>query len=96
VILMDAETFAAPPGSRRPSAGGKSQADTFAASLASLGIPAHTLRQGDIQPNLASYGELSRWEFKTLGTGRAIARRTPRIRLSDPQKSGEPGGSRRP
>jgi len=53
-ILMDAETFAAPPGANRPAPTGKSQADAFAAFLASLGIPAHILRLGDIQPYPAS------------------------------------------
>ena len=84
VILIDAETFAAPPGASRLSS---SQTDAFAAFLASLGIPAHTLRRGDIEPNLASYGEISRWEFMTLATGRAIARRRPRARLEGQKKS---------
>ena len=82
VILMDGETFSAPPdtGQAPPS-----QADAFATFLASLGIPAATLRQGDIQLNLAAYGELSRWEFKTLATGRAIASHTPHSRPTGPQ-----------
>jgi uncharacterized protein (DUF58 family) len=92
VILMDAETFAAPPGASQPPTGGKSQVDTFVAFLASLGIPAHTLRQGEIQPNLAAYGELSRWEFKTLATGRAIAHHVPHARYYDPQKPASRAG----
>jgi len=96
VLLMDADTFASPPEAPRPATAGKSRADTFAVFLASSGIPAHTLRQGDIQPNPASYGELSRWEFKTLATGRAIARHTPRTRFDGSQKSGERGKPKRP
>lgn len=89
VILLDAETFAASPGVSRPGSAGKSAA-AFTTFLASLGIPAHTLRKGDIQPYLASYGELNRWEFQTLGTGRAIARRMPRIK---PDNHSKPGSS---
>ena len=47
-------------------------------TLASLGIASHILRRGDLTPRRASYGELSRWEFQVLGTGRALARRAPR------------------
>lgn len=54
-----------------------SSAGAFLSYLVSLGVPARVLRRGDIQPRLASYGELSHWEFRVLGTGRAYARRTP-------------------
>ena len=77
VILIDGETFSALPDAGQTPPAGKSQANAFATFLTSLGIPAATLRQGDIQPNLAAYGELSRWEFKTLATGRAIASHRP-------------------
>ena len=89
VILMDSETFAAPPSVEQVPSAIKSRAEAFAAFLLSLGIPAHILRQGDIQPRLASYGELSRWEFKTLATGRAIARHAPRTRPGSAHETGE-------
>jgi len=53
--------------------------------LASLGFTAHVLRRGDIRPYSGSYGELNRWEFQTLGTGRAIVRRRPRARPPGPE-----------
>jgi len=36
------------------------------------------VRRGELRPVSGSYGELSRWEFKTLGTGRVYVRRAPR------------------
>jgi hypothetical protein len=54
------------------------QAETFAPFLADLGIPARVVRRGDIQPISGSYGELRRWEFITLGTGRVVVRKAPR------------------
>ncbi|MDO8943115.1 MAG: DUF58 domain-containing protein [Desulfobacterales bacterium] len=63
------------------------EAGAYISFLASLGVPAHLLRQGDIRPYTASYGELSRWEFQTLGTGRAFARHAPRPRLDEHRKN---------
>ena len=103
MILLDPYSFdsSAPPsgintpfGDQRPHGASEGRAahsapetGAYIAFLASLGIPAHLLRQGDIRPYEASYGELSRWEFQTLGTGRAHARRTPRPKLDDPRKN---------
>ena len=54
------------------------QAKSFAPFLADLGIPARVVHRGDIQPITGAYGELRRWEFITLGTGRVVVRRAPR------------------
>ncbi len=66
-ILLDPASF-----------GGMASAEAFLPLLAGLGLLAHVVRRGDVQPLSAVYGELRRWEFMTLGTGRVIARQTPR------------------
>jgi uncharacterized protein (DUF58 family) len=66
-ILLDPASF-----------GGLVQAEAFSPLLAGLGVRAHVVRRGEVQPLSAAYGELRRWEFMTLGTGRVIARQTPR------------------
>lgn len=67
VLLLDPHSF-----------GGTQQADDFRMFLANLGVETRIVRRGDIRSMPGVYGELSRWEFITLGTGRAIARQTPR------------------
>ena len=54
------------------------QAESFAPFLADLGIPARVVRRGDVKPISGAYGELRRWEFITLGTGRVVVRKAPR------------------
>lgn len=66
-ILLDPASF-----------GGMSHAEAFTPLLAGLGVRAHVIRRGEVRPLSATYGELRRWEFMTLGTGRVIARQTPR------------------
>jgi uncharacterized protein (DUF58 family) len=90
VILLDPHSF--DPALRAPLGGAASHQEVGAcvSLLASLGVPARVLRQGDIRPQAASYGELSRWEFQTLGTGRAFARRAPRKLQKQPPPA--PGG----
>lgn len=66
-ILLDPASF-----------GGTGRAETFVPLLVGLGLTAKIVRRGDVRPITASYGALRRWEFMTLGTGRAIARQTPR------------------
>jgi len=46
--------------------------------LAGLGIQSQLVRCGDIRLRKAAYGPLSRWEFKTLATGRVIVQQAPR------------------
>ena len=70
-ILLDPASF-----------GGAGRADAFVPLLAELGLTAKIVRRGDLQPIPASYGTLRRWEFMTLGTGRAVARQTPRAASS--------------
>lgn len=66
-ILLDPASF-----------GGTAQAEPFITSLAALGVAARLVRRGEVRPIHAALGELRRWEFITLGTGRAVARQTPR------------------
>jgi uncharacterized protein (DUF58 family) len=62
----------------RASFGGQGNAGACVALLTGLGLSAKTVRRGDVRPIAAAYGALRRWEFMTLGTGRALARQTPR------------------
>jgi len=91
VILLDAESFenalqsppdlpprSAPEGSWGRSRGGGA-AGAMLLTLAELGISARVLRRGDLAPISGVYGDLQRWEFITGGTGKAIARRAPRV-----------------
>jgi uncharacterized protein (DUF58 family) len=41
-------------------------------------IPAYSLRPEDVRIMDAYYGEVSRWEFVVMGTGKAVARKKPR------------------
>ncbi len=59
-------------------AGGEERAAGVLDLLAGMNLPARTIRAIDIHPQSGSYGALQRWEFTTLGTGRAYARRKPR------------------
>ncbi|MBL8055895.1 MAG: DUF58 domain-containing protein, partial [Anaerolineales bacterium] len=67
VILIDPASF-----------GLAGSAEAFRPALANLGVPARLVRRGEVQPLSAVYGTLRRWEFMTLGTGRAVAMQTPR------------------
>lgn len=58
--------------------GGHALATGFVPGLAALGVPAHIVHRGEVRPVLAAHGALRRWEFLTLGTGRAVVRQTPR------------------
>ncbi len=89
VILLDAASFV--PGGDGKAAPGSEKAAAFVLTLAQLGISARVVRRGDLTPVAGIYGELQRWEFITGGTGRAIARRTPRgVRLSPNARWGRP------
>jgi hypothetical protein len=84
-ILLDPASF-----------GGAGQAESFAPFLADLGLPARVVRRGDIQPISGAYGELRRWEFITLGTGRVVVRKAPReaAALSPAPNPAQRAGSR--
>ncbi len=58
--------------------GGETSAAEFVSLLREQGIVAQSVRGEDIVPISGSYGEVRRWEFKTLGTGRVFVRQTPR------------------
>jgi uncharacterized protein (DUF58 family) len=66
-ILLDPESF-----------GGQGRADVAVQALADQGVAARALRRGELRPASGTYGQVRRWEFRTLGTGRAVARQTPR------------------
>jgi uncharacterized protein (DUF58 family) len=70
-ILLDRATFdsaSAPAGSAQAAVG----------ALAEFGVSTSVLRQGDLQPAEGTYGALRRWDFVTVGTGKAVARQKPR------------------
>lgn len=67
VLLVDPHSF-----------GGTQRAEDFRMLLANLGVESQIVRRGEVRSMPGVYGALSRWEFTTLGTGRAIARKTPR------------------
>ena len=58
--------------------GAKESAQSHIPLLAGLGIQAQLIRRGDVRLRQAAYGPLSRWEFKTLATGRVIVQSAPR------------------
>jgi uncharacterized protein (DUF58 family) len=67
VILLDPVSF-----------GGAGDAHLFAALLAEQSIRSNVVRRGEVQPISGAYGEVRRWEFKILGTGRVVVSQTPR------------------
>jgi uncharacterized protein (DUF58 family) len=71
VILLDPASFGGP---YSPAA-----VESFAGVLAGQGVRAGIVRQGELHPIGASYGEVSRWEFQTLGTGRVFVRHAPHL-----------------
>jgi hypothetical protein len=78
-LLLDPASFGAPgvaPGA----------AQAVVAALAEQGVPARVLRLDDVRPATGTWGALRRWDFVTLGTGRAVARQTPR------RWNGQPAG----
>jgi uncharacterized protein (DUF58 family) len=83
-LLLDPASFGAPGVS--PSA-----AQSVVAALAEQHVPARVLRQGDVRPASGTWGELRRWDFVTLGTGRAVARQTPRRWHGQPAGLGSEG-----
>ena len=101
VILLDPASFsqAQPAEGPAPPAAGEasakeappkapphsSGAELFASLLARQGIHCSVVQRGELRPIAGAYGELSRWEFKTLGTGRVLVRNAPRQARSDAQ-----------
>lgn len=76
VILLDPISF-----------GGQADGSAFLSVLADHGILAHLLRREDIHLVSGFYGEISRWDFSVTGTGRAVARKTPRLASPDAGQS---------
>jgi uncharacterized protein (DUF58 family) len=69
-ILIDPASF-----------GGKGQARGCALRLAEMGIRARVIQRGEVRPIDASYGDLRRWKFRVLGTGRVVPVSKPRAAL---------------
>ncbi len=78
-ILLDPASFL-PPESQSSF---KPQTGNMLSQLAGLGISAAVIQRQDIRPVLGAHGELRRWEFKTLGTGRVVVRQAPRAAEQD-------------
>ncbi len=74
VILLDPQSF-----------GGVGRADAAVQALADLGLSARVLRRGELQAAVGAYGQVRRWEFRTLGTGRVVAQQTPRAASPTPE-----------
>jgi uncharacterized protein (DUF58 family) len=96
VILLDPASFAPEPEATVPveDAGAlapTSHAEIFAGLLARQGVHTSVVRRGELRAIRGAYGELSRWEFKTLGTGRVVVRHAPRPVQAHPSAGhGEP------
>ncbi len=84
VVLLDPASFISIENEEN-----RPDAETFLMLLAEQGIPANLLRRDDVRLISGYYGEVSRWEFSVLGTGRALARKTPRT--ADSNDILEPG-----
>jgi uncharacterized protein (DUF58 family) len=82
-LLLDPASFGAPGVSP-----GRAQA--AAAALAEQGVPARVLRRDDVRAASGTWGALRRWDFVTVGTGRAVARQTPRRWNGQPAGAGGP------
>ncbi len=82
VYLIDPRSF-----------GGQGQVEAFLPLLTEAGLKSSLIRRGDLSPIQGIYGELSRWEFTTFGTGKAVARSSPRraaaLIFAGQQKSAE-------
>jgi uncharacterized protein (DUF58 family) len=85
VILLDPASFTPTPAAdgntpalpdSRPAQ--SSGAELFASLLARQGVRCSVVQRGELRPIAGAYGEPSRWEFKTLGTGRVFVRHAPR------------------
>jgi hypothetical protein len=67
VILLDPFSY-----------GADQKAEYVSPALAELGFSSKIIRKGEVQPLQETYGKLTRWEFKTLGTGRVVIKQSPR------------------
>ena len=56
-------------------------------SALALGIMARIIRRGDILMQSGGMGDVRRWEFKTLGTGKVVVRNAPRQVADWPEMS---------
>jgi len=105
VILLDPASFTPEPQAAAPVEGVEplapqnaaehtrtSTAEIFAGMLARQGVHTSVVRRGELHAIHGAYGELSRWEFKTLGTGRVVVRHAPRPAQNSgiAQRPGEP------
>lgn len=77
----------------RSSYGGGEHIEDQVAVLLETGISSMIIRKEDIRPLEEVYGRPSRWEFKILGTGKAIARQKPRGTFIFAHQSGIQAGT---
>ena len=66
-MLIDPTTF-----------GGQGSVGACEVALTEQGVAVQVVRRGELGAVTPAYGALRRWEFMTLGTGRVVARQTPR------------------
>jgi hypothetical protein len=62
------------------------QAEAAVRALADQGIAARVLRRGELQAAAGAYGQVRRWQFRTLSTGRVVAQQTPRAANAAPER----------
>ena len=86
VVLLDPASFVDSP--QQPD---DQEAEKFLTLLLEHGLPANLLQRDDVRLISGYYGEVSRWEFTVLGTGRALARKTPRMAGLLGEGAAEPG-----
>jgi len=77
-VLLDPQSF-----------GGGGSAERMLPVFARAGIQAQVIQRGQVRPISGAYGALRRWEFKSLATGRVVARQSPRA-ASAAETSEEP------
>ena len=77
-VLLDPQSF-----------GSGGSAERMLPILARAGIQAQVIQRGQVRPISGAYGALRRWEFKSLATGRVVARQSPRA-ASAAETSEEP------
>ena len=92
VVILDPSSFNSyrQPAELPGNNGRSTTGEGFVLLLQEQGIRAHLLRREDVIPISGTYGEISRWEFSVLGTGRVVTRKAPRSAVpTEPLKQGE-------
>jgi uncharacterized protein (DUF58 family) len=74
VVLLDPASFL----KSTEGLNGHAAAESFLTFLLEQGLIANLIRREDVRLISGYYGEVQRWEFAVLGTGRAVLRKAPR------------------